>query len=527
MIQLVKIEENTIALNTNMTSETFAKTRFAEKIKEKGVLAELNGNKWDYTPWTFDSTEEKDGIIFMTGTAFRGKIASEILEAGTNEEIQHLAKILCGVFEDSIETKAPVANIGCGGIIVSDDCKKVLFLPYNFWTMAVMSAGDETFSSSNGIYINQNQNRESAIRFTQAVLVYKAIAGIFPFAEKDTKKRSADILDGNYIFLKWTVPGINKELISFTERALSAKPTGFPSNAFDNYRKAEITEEELLKFYKDAEAAASIKKKKVQSKRFVRTKQTAIISISIATAIILLIAGNLRKTSLEKPTSKSLTSLETLEMYYTALNDLNVDAVKNCTYGLSDHIDAISNIFLKSRTRSMYDRQSDTMNPAAWLIKNQIRHNIFGLSQFYIDGKEGSLLVEGPRKNTNPEPLTEEDGIKIKNGDVKKFHVTYTVLDTTGEDLLAATKTHDAVEVTYMKDRWVVSKINTVAETTDFKLSEFIEDYLACMKPESHEREDVLAARTVLMEKYFFISTVHEIDEAYQYLKKISVFNFD
>ena len=105
MIQLVKIEENTIALNTNMTSETFAKTRFAEKIKEKGVLAELNGNKWDYTPWTFDSTEEKDGIIFMTGTAFRGKIASEILDKEQNEEIEKIKTTSSKKFLSQEQTK--------------------------------------------------------------------------------------------------------------------------------------------------------------------------------------------------------------------------------------------------------------------------------------------------------------------------------------------------------------------------------------------------------------------------------------
>lgn len=527
MTQLVKIEENNIALNTNMTSEIFAKTRFAEKIKEKGVLAAFNGNKWEYNPWTFENTEEKDGKIFLTGTAFHGKIAAEILESGTEEEIHNLASILCRALDGAIKSKAPVSNIGCGGIIVSDDCTKVLFLPYDFWTMAVMSAGDETFSTSNGIYINQSQDREEAIRFTQAVLVYRAIAGSFPFAEKDTKKRSSDIIDGNYNLLKWTVPEVSRELIAFTERALSSKPAEFPSEAFGSYKKAQVSEEELARFRKEAEAVASIKQKKVQSKRFVRTKQTTIISISIAAAVILLIAGNIRKTSLEKPTSKGLTSLETIEMYYTAVNQLNVDAAKNCTSGLSDHVDAISNLFLKSRTRSMYDRQADTMNPAAWLIKNQIRHNIFGLSQFLINGTEASLLVEGPRKNTRPKAITEEDGIEIHDGDVKGFFVSYTVLDTTGENLLAATKTHDTVELTYMKDRWVVSSIYTIAETTAFRMSDFVDDYLACMKPESHEKEDVLAACQVLKEKYPFISTEHEIDEGYLYLKKISVFNFD
>lgn len=529
MIQLVKIENNQIILNTNMPPEVFARTRFAEKIKEKGVLAELREGRWNFNPWTFENVTEKDGIIYLRGNAFNGKTADSILKDSSMEsgKVHALCKTLCTILESAVNSKVPVANTGAGGIVVSEDFTKAIFLPYNFWTTAVMSAGDEVFSNLNGIYINQNENKEKAIRFMQAVLVYRTIAGVFPFTELNTKKRAEDVLDGNYSLLKWTVPCVNKKITLFTERALASKAAQFPSEEFESYKKAELTEEELLKFKKESEAAANNKKKKVGSKRFVRARQTGLTAGAIAAAVVLLVAGNLRKTALEKPTSKSLTSMETVQMYYNAMNELNVDAAKNCTINLSDRVDYISNLFLKSRTRSMYTRQTDTVTPAAWLIKNQTRHNIWGLTNFYINGNWASLLVEGPVKNTKPEALKEEDGILLKDGDTRKYTVNYDCLDTSLENILAVKVTKETVEVIYKKDRWMVSSIITEEIPAEFNVDDFVRDYVSVMKAESHQKADVLAAIVELKDKYSFLPTEKEIDEGYEYLKKISVFNFD
>ena len=49
-MNLVDFDGNEVYLNTQMTPDVFAKTRFAEKIHEKGVLAELKNGRWNYEP---------------------------------------------------------------------------------------------------------------------------------------------------------------------------------------------------------------------------------------------------------------------------------------------------------------------------------------------------------------------------------------------------------------------------------------------------------------------------------------------
>ncbi len=528
-MNLIDFNKNEIYLNTKMTPDVFAKTRFAEKIHEKGVLAELKDDRWNYNPWSFTDTLEKDGYIFLHGTAFHGTTADQIFSSACEEKIHDTAKAICSALEGALKTRAPLSNIGCGGMIISGDLKKILFLPYNFFTTAAMSAGDEEFSCMNGIYINQNGNRETAIRFTQAVLVYRTLAGTFPFEEKDTKKRLLDIADTNYRVLRWTVAKAPKKLCDFTERSFAGKYVFYPQEEFESYKKNHVSQNELENFNRKASAYFDRKKNRVSSKRFIRAKQTVILFAAIAVSVVSLIAGNLYKTSQEKPTSKSLDSRQTVEMFYAATSNLLVDAARNCSAkSLEGRISVISNAFVTSRTRSMYNTATQTVNPSAWFIKNKTRQNIYGITNFLIDGTEASLLVEGPRKNTKPQAVTEENGIALKDGDEKSFTVEFQLLDTSGEDFLGVVYHKEKVTLLYDRDRWIVSSIDTLqVEPQEFKFSDFVADYEKVMKKNSTEKNDVLAACKSLEEKYNFIPTEHEIEEGYLYLKRVSVFNFE
>lgn len=527
MNQLVRTENETVILNLNMTQEAFAKTRFAEKLKEKGVLAEFENGTWNLNPWTFDETMEKDGLIFLAGKAFDGTPAACIFETGTPEEIHKAAIAICGVLEAAVKSKAPLANIGAGGTMISKDCSKVLFLPYNFWTTAAMSSGDETYSNLNGKYICNSVNREISLRFTQAVLAYRTMAGKFPFTSTDSKQRGTDITDGNYSPLRWTVPGLGKTLYSFTEAALGLHPADYPAKAFADYKEPQLSQKEIEEFHGKALAHAAERAKHVKSRRFIRERKTVMIVAVAIAAVALLVAGHLHSTAMEKPTTTGLTSLETVQMYYTAVNELNVDAVQACTKNLSSKVDAVSGVFLTSRTRSMYNRLTDTITPAAFMIKNQTLHNIYGLSQFSVDGKEASLVLEGPRKNTRPEPLAEEDGTKLSEGDRRNFTATYYLWDTTGEDLLAVMAATDNMGLVYTKGRWLIDELESKVSAREFRLSEFIEDYGQCRLPENFTKEDTMNAIDSLKAKYDFLPVEHEIDEGFIYLKKLSAFRFE
>ena len=73
----------------------------------------------------------------------------------------------------------------------------------------------------------------------------------------------------------------------------------------------------------------------------------------------------------------------------------------------------------------------------------------------------------------------------------------------------------------------MVSSIITEEIPAEFNVDDFVRDYVSVMKAESHQKADVLAAIVELKDKYSFLPTEKEIDEGYEYLKKISVFNFD
>lgn len=529
----VTVDGSKIFLNTNMSPDVFAKTRFADKIREKGIFCQLKENKWTYEPWSFEETKEKDGIIFLCGTL-------PSLENGTWENLLDLieeknsrknldaAKSLCHCLEGTLDSKIPSQNIGAGGIFFSNNCETFLFMPHNIWTTATMSLGDEEFSRLNGIFINQNSSKFRAIRFFQASLVYNAITGNLPFENKNTEQRTIDIIDGNYRPLKFSKAGVDKKICNFTEKAFEGKFCDFPAEDFTCYEEKQLNQDEIGKFNRNAQKFFERKKSAINSKRFLRARRTIILSAAGAVAVIAVIASSYYRTMMEKPTSKGLTSLETVEMYYTAINNLSVDAARNSSSSaLESRVGTVSNVFVTSRTRSMYDTSTETVNPAVWFIKNQTRQNIYGLTKFLIDGTEGSLLVEGPRKNTKPHALEIENDIELCSGDKKNYTVEFYLLDTSGEDLLAVVHQKEFLELTYDRDRWVISSIKTEQEAKEYEFSRFIEDYENCMKKGSTQIEDVLAACESMNNIYDFIPTEHEIKEGYQHLKKVSVFIFE
>ena len=104
-MNLVDFDGNEVYLNTQMTPDVFAKTRFAEKIHEKGVLAELKNGRWNYEPWSFTDTLEKDGYIYLHGTAFSGTTADRILSSACEEKIHNTAKAICSALEGGLKIK--------------------------------------------------------------------------------------------------------------------------------------------------------------------------------------------------------------------------------------------------------------------------------------------------------------------------------------------------------------------------------------------------------------------------------------
>lgn len=527
----VFLQGEKIFLDSRMSGNVFVKAGFAGKIRENGLLAELNGETWNFSLWSFESTlssadlkefaQDKDETVFLEGSCFYGFVLSEYLESLEKEESIKACSLVCNALDALDESKSALSLVGAGGIIVSKDFSKVLFLPKNLIEISLSSLGEENFSDLYGSYLNPVFSGKTAVRFLQAVIVYKAICGKFPFAEKNASSREVDIRDLNYCPLRYAVFGVDEKILLFTENAFAGKDCLFPKEEFSALELKEPSSSDLEKFKAESQKFLLSQEKRIRAKRWLRAKST-VIKICAAVFIFAIAAVvSLYRTFLEKRTTKGLTSLQTVEMYYSAVNLLDVDSARaSSAKSLGGRVDRLANIFVTGKTSSMYNAGNDLVPPSVWLVKNQLSHNIYGISNFTVDGSPCRTFFNGQRRKENPVAIFEENGQKIFLGETKEYQVEFFIFDSLGEDSLCVSLQKEKVSLEFKKDRWIITGIQTEIESRFLKFSELKTEYSAAME---NCGGDVLACASVLRQKYDFIPSDQEITDAEKYVEEQSL----
>lgn len=527
----VFLQGEKIFLDSRMSGNVFVKAGFAGKIRENGLLAELNGETWNFSLWSFESTlssadlkefaQDKDETVFLEGSCFYGFVLSEYLESLEKEESIKACSLVCNALDALDESKSALSLVGAGGIIVSKDFSKVLFLPKNLIEISLSSLGEENFSDLYGSYLNPVFSGKTAVRFLQAVIVYKAICGKFPFAEKNASSREVDIRDLNYCPLRYAVFGVYEKILLFTENAFAGKDCLFPKEEFSALELKEPSSSDLEKFKAESQKFLLSQEKRIRAKRWLRAKST-VIKICAAVFIFAIAAVvSLYRTFLEKRTTKGLTSLQTVEMYYSAVNLLDVDSARaSSAKSLGGRVDRLANIFVTGKTSSMYNAGNDLVPPSVWLVKNQLSHNIYGISNFTVDGSPCRTFFNGQRRKENPVAIFEENGQKIFLGETKEYQVEFFIFDSLGEDSLCVSLQKEKVSLEFKKDRWIITGIQTEIESRFLKFSELKTEYSAAME---NCGGDVFACASVLRQKYDFIPTDQEITDAEKYVEEQSL----
>ena len=527
----VFLQGEKIFLDSRMSGNVFVKAGFAGKIRENGLLAELNGETWNFSLWSFESTlssadlkefaQDKDETVFLEGSCFYGFVLSEYLESLEKEESIKACSLVCNALDALDESKSALSLVGAGGIIVSKDFSKVLFLPKNLIEISLSSLGEENFSDLYGSYLNPVFSGKTAVRFLQAVIVYKAICGKVPFSEKNASSRETDIRDLNYCPLRYAVFGVDEKILLFTENAFAGKDCSFPKEEFSALELKEPSSSDLEKFKAESQKFLLCQEKRIRAKRWLRAKST-VIKICAAVFIFAIAAVvSLYRTFLEKRTTKGLTSLQTVEMYYSAVNLLDVDSARaSSAKSLGGRVDRLANIFVTGKTSSMYNAGNDLVPPSVWLVKNQLSHNIYGISNFTVDGNPCRTFFKGQRRKENPAAIFEENGQKIFSGEKKEYQVEFFIFDSLGEDSLCVSLQKEKVSLEFKKDRWIITGIQTEIESRFLKFSELKTEYSAAME---NCGGDVLACASVLRQKYDFIPSDQEITDAEKYVEEQSL----
>ena len=534
-MKLIELYEKEIRLNSHLDEYSFGKTNYDSILAQEGIF-------WDgenFEPWSFSDVQSfnvedrSERIVFYCGKnplSGQAKTLQEYLAAG-GENALKAAKAVIQLLTQAAKDEENIPVIGAGGILVdiSESLPKVLILPENLFKYAANALSPEEYTQAHEGWINQTINGLPAICFLRSCIAYHLIAGRLPYPSTNGVERNADILDRNFLPLELCLQGVNPKLAVSVNRALKLNsnvvnvpgkkqkgkssedltpeadfPLELLDKAFELSKKTEIADkdfEEKVAAYKKSQAS------RIKASRNIRRNSSLIITAAIVLAVLVIITINTIKTRNSELTTKGLTSIQTIQGYFQGVNSKDTTMLMNFAKGkkAQQQIDIVSQIYVMHKQRLAYNKDNGYANPESWLLlaTNQERWEktgIYGVTNLKIDGLPYELDVKVYQKDEKPEAVTKEGNITLQKGDFSVHGVDFYLLHSEGEDFgFVVEKVHEDITLTYKKDRWVITNIETESNTLPVSNKKFKADYWNAV---AENGGDVLKALPQLRQKY-------------------------
>ena len=408
------------------------------------------------------------------------------------------------------------------------DGDKVLFAPESLFNYAANSLPAEDTLNQHTGFINETIRGLPSLCFERAAIIYRLLAKRLPFPATDSIARNADIFDRKFLPIEYCVNGIDSGLALAINNALKLNSTAvnvpgkrkkgkasedlrpsaeFPIEKLDEAFKLSLNTTEDKDFEEKVAAFIKNQNSKINTKRHIKRNTTTIGVIAGIVLVVVIVTINTIKTRNEDYTSVGLTSTETIRAYMNGVNEKDTLLLSDFGEGKTpnDFGDMVSRIYVMHKQRLAYGGDNGFGDPANWLFyitdeKKYAGSGIYGISNLKVDGKAESLEVELKKKNEKPAPLEKEGNVTLADGMTSVHKVEYYMFYTQGEDVdYIIEKVTGTFTLTFKKNRWVITEIDTEGTDLNVDCKQFFQDYLAALK---ESENDVIKAVDSLRPKY-------------------------
>lgn len=548
---MVTIENKEIRLNSRMEELSFSKTNYDAVVTQKGLLAKAKNNAdgkmdWSFSDWTFsdiksfDVEGHKNRLVFYCGNNPLSDNARTLLELSRTDDFFTPGYAICSIITQAAMENITIPLIGAGGILVdiSDKETSVLFLPEDLYKYSVGGLPEQDYSELHAHWLNSTIYDLPGMCFMRAVIAYRMITGKMPYPAINQLERNADFLDSKFLPVDYCCNGLDKELARNINKGLklNANLVNIPGkkkkgkSSEDLTPTAEFPLNELFAFSKNPEnfsmtneefeerTAAYLKKQESQIalKRKIRRNKTAIICTILGIIVAALAIRATIKSSLENYTSKGLTSVETIEGYYKAVNIKDSVMLDIFTKGgnTSRYNDSVSNIYVVGKMQQQYSNGKGYLSPGRWALEaaneaDYSKATVYGVTGLVIDGKPEEIDTDIAQRLDNPPAITFDNNKEVHDKDVINHTVEYNLMFTEGsEGEITISHYKGSVELTFVKDRWRISNFNLEETPVKINNEEFKQDYFNSLAQTNDARTTINSLR----EKYTWLPSDVDMD---------------
>ena len=562
MKNVVTIIDGELRLCSGLDEYKFGKTNYNSIVTQAGILATCDSGDneplhFSFENWcfsdikSFDVPDNDERIVFYCNKNPLTANAKSLLElyeksgskdaSKADKDLMYKASLaVCTILTQAANGEVNLPLIGSGGILVDTSSKlKLLFLPEDLFKYSIAGLSSVEQADVHNCWVNPTLTGLPALCFLRSSVAYKMLTGRYAYPSADSLTRNADLLDRKFLPLELSVNGINQELADAVNKGLKLNSNSvaipgkkakgkkseellpqkeFPlellANAKDNISSA-LSDEE---FAEKANSYLKFQTSKINTKRTIRRNTTTIAVCLVGILAAILIARNSYKSYLDDYTTKGLTSVETIQSFFKGVNTMDISLLQTFTKGSSAtrYVDSVSNVYVISKQRqSTGAGDSGYLKPAKFfvVVTNSSTLSIAGLygaTNIKVDGKQIDEYIDLKKNKENPEILTEELGIPVNKGDKSVHKVEYYMLHTEGANNdIYVTKNVDTFTLTFMKNKWYVTDIETTEQEISFDSDTFKGEYFNLL---IENDGDTIKTVKQLSYKYDFLPSEKEME---------------
>lgn len=504
------VRDNELFLNSSLSEELFAKTKFSLLLDETGwKVSRTENNDFSFSKWRFTGTKTLNNEVFFTAPDFSGKNADDIICTSTDNT--NLLFSLIQIFETAAKKDIPLPCNGPSGIIYESSTETFIFAPEKVFEKCSSNLGKDFYKEIQGNWKDNLLEGNSSLLFCSAILSYFALTKKMPLP-----------YEKNYLPVEYAVNGVNANLAqSINNNLLGTKKSPLPLDElkielFSNEsQKHRIPDE---KFEKKVTAFTTKQQNTQKRKRFFNRYTSTGISL-IALLFFITITGiSIHKSYMKKPCMRGLESKQVVKAFYSGLHHMDTDIMEAAEMecpAAKRYIMQIPQIYVSTQMKSAYNFDSGISTPENWLFfepdtKKSYSHYVFGITNFTIDGEKSILNDKIPqRKDRIPRLSKNPDGTKLYPGEEANHSVHYNLVHTVGDELIIDEYTTN-LSLTYKKDSWQITEMKENCSTTKTGLLEFSLDYKESL---AHSNGNIPAAADHLRIKHTWLPYTESILE--------------
>jgi hypothetical protein len=410
--------QKALGFDTGFDSRAFAQAKFAQFVAEPGVIFRSDDR---YELWKASGVREVNGTdgkptMVVWGPLFEGEHLDLLLNENERQDrtlavIARWIQAMCAFGESS---STPVSFWPCAAIIGEGGTfpPAIFFAPPGLIQRCIITGGER--------YVHPDLCGTEAATFTAAAMLYRFFAGTPPFTVADELLLRQDMRDGNFLPVRFAVPGLEPRLASLIQSALSPPPPLEKSrgkgNAAEPRRPVLLDEflkvlqvddkpvpaETLIQTVADTELALlekekikfmKIKTASVKTKRFIARNMALLVACLAALIVAIFVGYSFAKSRSLLPSTAGMDPVQVIESYYNAFGELDHQMMEACVVrgtGKND-INMVINFYVLNNVKQVYENSPLVLSVREWQKNENAAPDprLFGTADLHVEWLAG------------------------------------------------------------------------------------------------------------------------------------------